>query len=220
MIVIELFAGSCSFSNVARKYEWETFTTDWKQYGAIDYVADILDIDYSKLPDADIIWASPPCTTFSVASMGYHWTGGAGAYIPKTDEAKTGLEILKKTLEVINTMDPEYWFIENPRGVMRKMMVMKEIEHCLQTPWYCQYGDSRAKPTDIWSNLRWEAKTCKNGNPYCSHERAPRGARTGTQGLKNAYDRSKVPKELCEELILGIIGSGTKTPSQTKLSDH
>ena len=40
---------------------------------------------------------------------------------------------------------------------------------------------------------------CKNGQPC--HEAAPRGSRTGTQGLKNDYERSKVPYELCHELI-------------------
>ena len=88
MNTMELFAGSCSFSKVAKKLGWNTFTTDWEQYGAIDYVADILEFDYNKIPyDVDVIWASPPCTTFSVASIGHHWKCGNKAYIPKTQEA-------------------------------------------------------------------------------------------------------------------------------------
>ena len=39
----------------------------------------------------------------------------------------------------------------------------------------------------------------ENGGPC--HEAAPRGAKTGTQGLKGDYERSKIPQELCEELV-------------------
>jgi hypothetical protein len=42
---------------------------------------------------------------------------------------------------------------------------------------------------------------CWNGNKRCHHEEAPRGSKTGTQGLKNNYERSKIPQELCEDII-------------------
>ena len=40
---------------------------------------------------------------------------------------------------------------------------------------------------------------CKNGMPC--HESAPRGSQTGTQGLKNDFERSKVPEQLCKEIL-------------------
>ena len=215
MNTMELFAGSCSFSKVAKKLGWNTFTTDWEQYGAIDYVADILEFDYNKIPyDVDVIWASPPCTTFSVASIGHHWTKHR---VPKTKEAEIGLEILNKTLKIIESVDPKFWVIENPRGMMRKVPVMDKYNHYLQTPWYCQYGETRAKPTDIWSNIKWVPRSCKNGNPNCHHERAPRGSRTGTQGIKGAHLRSVVPRELCEDICQSILSHGL-TSIQTKLN--
>ena len=71
---------------------------------------------------------------------------------------------------------------------------------------YCQYGDKRMKPTDIWTNAVldvWNPRPmCKNGMPC--HESAPRGSRTGTQGLKNNHERSKVPNELCLEIIKSV----------------
>ena len=107
MNTMELFAGSRSFSKVAEDFGWNTFTVDWEQYGGIDYITDILKFDYSKVPNnIDVIWASPPCTTFSVASMGHHWTGGKEAYIPKTESAKIGLQILEKTIEIIKKLNP------------------------------------------------------------------------------------------------------------------
>jgi hypothetical protein len=93
------------------------------------------------------------------------------------------------------------FFIENPRGMMRKMPFMQEFNR--HTIWYCQYGDDRAKPTDIWTNSKsWIPRPmCHNGNKNCHHEAAPRGSKTGTQGKKGIYNRSKIPKQLCEEII-------------------
>jgi len=70
---------------------------------------------------------------------------------------------------------------------------------------YCQYGESRMKPTDIWHNSAWVPRPmCYNGNRECHHEPAPRGSQTGTQGMKNAYEKSKVPSKLIREILLSI----------------
>lgn len=121
----------------------------------------------------------PPCTGFSVASLGHHWTGGKNAYIPRTDTARLGIKLAQKTLDLIRELNPTYWYIENPRGLLRKMPFMQGLDRCTVT--YCQYGDTRMKPTDIWTNnYNWTPiPACKNGAPC--HEAAPRGSKTGTQ---------------------------------------
>ena len=208
MKVLELFAGSCSFSNVAKEYGYETFTVDsgldlitLNHYSKIDLVTDILEIDLNDIPfKPDIIWASPPCTTFSIASCGYHWNApdNQGNREPKTKAAETGLLILKQTIWILNELQPKYFVIENPRGLMRKMDAVQYLKR--DTVTYCQYGDNRMKPTDLWHNLDWTPRPmCKNGMPC--HEAAPRGSKTGTQGLKGNYERSKVPYELCKEIL-------------------
>jgi site-specific DNA-cytosine methylase len=186
MKVLELFAGSRSIGKASEILGYEVFSSDLINFEKIDYVTSILDFDINKVPfQPDIIWASPPCTGFSVAALGHHWTGGKNAYIPKTDTAKLGIELAKKTIEIINYFKPKYFFIENPRGLLRKMHFMDNFKR--QSITYCQYGDTRMKPTDIWTNSeKWIPRPmCKNGDDC--HIAAPRGSRTGTQGLKGAY---------------------------------
>jgi len=200
MKVLELFAGSRSISKAAIAQGHETFSLDLNPFEGIDYVCDILMLDINQIPwQPDMIWASPPCTGFSVAAIGHHWTGGKNAYIPKTDTAKLGMQLLRETLHVIDWFQPKVWFIENPRGLMRKMPELEGYNR--HTVTYCQYGDTRMKPTDIWTNSKtWQPRAmCKNGSPC--HEAAPRGSKTGTQGLKGNFERSKIPEDLCSEII-------------------
>ena len=117
--------------------------------------------------------------------------------------------MVKETLSIIEcycNLNPHLkFYIENPRGLLRKQKFMQDFERT--TVWYCKYGDTRAKPTDIWTNnlynlLKWNPRPeCFNGNKDCHHESAPRGSRTGTQGLKGNYERSKIPHELCIEIL-------------------
>lgn len=210
MNVLELFAGSRSIGKVAEELNYKVFSSDIMPFEKIDYVVDIFDFDFNKVPfTPDIIWASPPCTFFSVASIGKHWNKD---HTPKTEKAEYGVKIIKETLSIIEgycNLNPHLvWYMENPRGKLRKLDVVKDFERA--TVWYCQYGDKRAKPTDIWTNnlysitrqKGWQPRpVCFNGNKNCHHQAAPRGSTTGTQGLKGNYNRSKIPPELCKEIL-------------------
>jgi hypothetical protein len=150
----------------------------------------------------DIVVASPPCECFSVASIGHHWTGGRRAYVPKTAAAQDALALLARTINLIRQLEPRYWWLENPRGLMRKTTAVAGIPRT--TVWYCRYGDTAAKPTDLWGRwpTAWHPRpACRNGHP--DHEAAPRGARSGTQGKLGAL-RSLVPYELSLEVCLAV----------------
>ena len=204
MKVLELFAGSRSIGKASEILGYQVFSSDLINFEKIDYVTSILDFDINKVPfQPDIIWASPPCTAFSVAAIGKNWTKDGDNYIAKNPRADFGLELVKKTIQIIQALKPTYFFIENPRGMLRKMPIMADLNR--QGVTYCQYGDTRMKPTDIWTNsLNWIPRPmCKNG--YDCHIAAPRGSSTGTQGLTGAYERSKIPKDLCLEILKSCI---------------
>lgn len=198
--ILELFAGSRSIGKEAEKMGYEVFSSDIEQFGDIDYVVDIKEFDTDVVPFIpDIIWASPPCTYFSVASIGKHWNED---HTPKSKNAMEGVRLVEATIDVIEyfeSLNPNLiWFIENPRGKLRKLSVVSDLPR--KTVTYCQYGDTRMKPTDIWTNANWTPRSmCKNGDKC--HISAPRGSRTGTQGLKGSYERSKIPEELCKEVL-------------------
>lgn len=79
------------------------------------------------------------------------------------------------------------------------MNFVKEIPRYTVT--YCQYGEKRMKPTDIWTNHPKPnfKPPCKKGDKC--HEPAPRGSKTGTQKLKTAKERAIIPKELCDYIV-------------------
>ena len=207
MKVLELFAGSRSVGKVAEEMGFEVFSVDHSAFKGIDLVKDIEYLISEDIPFIpDVIWASPPCTTYSIAAVSHHRLNGNTI----SDFAIKSDKLVLKTLELIKHFDCKY-FIENPRGMLRKQKFMEEIPRTTVT--YCSYGDNRMKPTDIWSNHifnmfnleGWNPKPiCFNGNKKCHHESAPRGSKTGTQGLKNNYERSKIPTQLIKEILLSI----------------
>jgi hypothetical protein len=204
MKLLEIFSGTQSISKVFRSHGWETFTIDNdKKFVESSWITDILEVTaddiIQRFGKPDVIWASCPCTAFSVASMGFHWQGGFRVYEPKTEFAKLSKKIVQHTLQLIKDLEPKYFFIENPRGVLRKMPFMEEFPRYSVT--YCQYGDFRMKPTDIWTNVLDLPfrPMCSNGSGC--HESAPRGSSSGTQGMKNAKERSKIPQSLCEHIF-------------------
>jgi len=209
MNFIELFAGSAEFSLLAKEYGFNKIAYDWKQYGNTDVILDLEYLMPVHLSTANHIHCAFDCTTYTISAISTHRNGiePKSEYAKKCDRVNIHvIDLIKQRLKT----DPTLTFtFENPRGMLRHMPFMQEFKR--YTVWYCQYGDERAKPTDIWTNLNWDPRPmCRNykydkeGNiidKHCHHESARRGAKTGTQGRKGSYERSKMPRELCIELL-------------------
>jgi len=200
-VILDLFCGTKSIAHAFEKEGFRTITLDNDDSFKPDITTDIKKWrGYRDMHNIDVIWASPPCQGFSVAAIGKNWKKGSTK--PQTQTAKEALEMVKKTQKIIDTVKPRYWFIENPRAMLRKMPIMEDKPR--KTVTYCQYGDTRMKPTDIWGTLPpyFKAKKCKSGDPC--HEKAPRGSRKGTQGMKDAKERARIPPRLGASLAKAI----------------
>ena len=209
--VIDLFSGLEGWSQAWRDRGHNVFRVELNTKWPAEH-RDVLTLTPDMLPwKPDVILASPPCTSFSMMSIGTHWTHDNQ---PKTPTAEMGIRLVRTTLAFIKATKPKYYVIENPRAKLRKMEEMNQPALFRSTVSYCQYGENRMKPTDLWGQLPKGfafRPMCHNGAPC--HEAAPRGSRTGTQGM-NSADSAKIPYELAKEFCIACeeaIGRGEST---------
>jgi len=202
MKLLELFAGTKSIGNEFLSAAHEVFSVEWdKRFKDIQLYKDIEFLEPKDIPFIpDVIWASPDCTTYSVAGLRYHrnYIAPKSEYAEKSDRVNQNLwDLIDYYLEVNPNL---IYFVENPRGMYRKMPFTKNRPRFTVT--YCQYGDTRMKPTDIFTNYSMPRfkEPCING--ATCHRPAPRGSNTKgtTQGLKK-IERSIIPKKLCEHIL-------------------
>jgi hypothetical protein len=165
MKVLELFSGTGSVGKIAKEFGWEVISLDLKN---ADIETNILDWDYKiyQPEEFDIIWASPPCDTFS--NLRKSWIGRKlkchhGEVCTKeliqNDIDTIGLPILRKTEEIIDYLKPKYYFIENPQTGQMKDYITKPFYDVD----YCKYADwGYKKRTRVWTNLKgFTPKLCK-----------------------------------------------------------
>lgn len=209
MRVLELFSGTGSVGKIAKQLNWEVISLDLKN---ADINTDILNWDYKIYPvgNFDIIWASPPCDTFS--RLRDTWIGRKlkkhgdkiiTKEILEKDMLNEGVPILNKTKEIINYFSPTYWFIENPQTSR-----MKEFNNDL--PFYdidyCKYSDwGYRKRTRIWTNLKnFNAKLCKKDCDNFKNGRHNVQIGVKTYGV-NTEGKYRIPPLLIEELFECIL---------------
>eukprot|EP01051_Picozoa_sp_SAG22_P001126 SAG22_NODE_41_length_25488_cov_6.133719_1_plen_344_part_10 len=158
--VLELFSGTGSVGKIAEKIrgcqvvsvDVEPETAGYKP----TVVCDVLKLDYKNLGFIpDVIWASPPCRTYSIMASGTHRTKADMA--PKTPAGKLGKKILEKTVEIISYFDdlnPNLkFYMENPHtGLMKhEQTVLAKLPPVkMAVVSYCKYGFRYKKDTDVF----------------------------------------------------------------------
>ena len=207
--VLELFAGSRSIGSIADSMGMNVFSVDWESFDNIDLTIDIGEMKISDIPFCpDLVWASPDCKVWSLANLhSGHWKKNewSGEFDPLTPKAKGMIKRVKHTLWLIEQLQPTYWVMENPFGILRHMKFMKQYMRAEIT--YCRYGDDRMKPTDLWGRFPrgWRAFRCSYGDKC--HPPAPRSShKTGTESRD--YDgRVRIPIGLSRSIYNAILSA-------------
>lgn len=208
MNFIELFCGYGTVTDAFQKEGFKTWKTDIRKRKGVcepDVKKSILQFDFREVPfeKVHVLWASPPCDVWSYASGNFHWDGD----IPKTEKCLEHIEILKKTLAVIEILNPDIFFIENPRGKLRyfrPFVEWLEKHHGVsKTLTLSSYGFPSTKPTNIFTNA--------TDIQFKELDKFGRGAKTNFK-LDNVSvcQKQKTPAPLAEDIVKYVRGFYSK----------
>lgn len=197
MIILELFSGNGDISNAFRNRGHEVYRVDWSEKVEAELHADVNTLSTSDIIKLcggipDIIWASPDCTTYSIATH-RHRTLQEGL-LPKTDYAAQcdiTNRYMWQLLDAMLVLGTKYYFVENPRGRMRHMDFVKHRKRYSIT--YCSYGRPSMKPTDIWTN-----HPNPNFLPFCKGGHIH--ADWSTDVKRDYLSRGEMPTKLCDHI--------------------
>ena len=204
MKLLNLFSGTGSVSVPWRAAGHQVIDLDIDNRFRPDLLQDILTWDYTSLPCPDVIWASPPCTEYSIAkTRGVRNLALADSLVAKT------LEII----QYFSAKNPKLmWFVENgATTLLWKREVVKDLSKFVVLD-YCQYGTLYRKRTRIAhsKNLQWQPralcnpKTCESCINGVHIKSAQRG---NTRGKDKRIDQCTVdelhalPHALTEEIL-------------------
>lgn len=128
MKVLELFAGTRSIGKAFEKRGHDVYSIEWnRDFENIDWYTDIGQITAKEILERfgrpDVIWASPDCTTFSIAAISHHRKKTANTLEPISDYAKFCDKVDQNVIQLIKDLQPRLYFIENPRGGCEKWIL-------------------------------------------------------------------------------------------------
>ena len=133
MRVLDLFSGTHSVGKVASALGYEVVSLDLSD---ATICCNILEWDYKaafSVGHFDIIWASPPCNTFSKMRLSNVGRYGVTMETIQQDISLIGLPILRRTEEIIDYFKPSLYFIENPQTGRMKDYIDRhyyDVDYC------------------------------------------------------------------------------------------
>jgi len=207
MKILDLGSGTGSATRAWRSFGHTVVSVDWREQADVmgDWKEDDTWAKIDSLGAYDFVWFSPDCSIFSMAGK----LPFDDNYKPTSEKAKEEIAGIEYVLNKISRMRPKYGFImENPRAMMRKMDFVKPLHRV--TVSYCQYGDTRMKPTDLFGTIpvTFRPKMCFAG--ASCHDAAPRGSKTGTQ-VMSKKEAGRMPYELSKAIMEAVLESKGET---------
>jgi len=129
--------------NCFRKQGWDVISVDINPAFEPTINVDILTWDYQSVLTPltlKVVACSPPCTAFRSAN-----TRGVR-------DLDKGNALVQKCLEIVHYLQPDFWFLENPRlGLLKNQDYMQDIPYVDID--YCQFCDwGYQKPTRFWGS--------------------------------------------------------------------
>lgn len=222
---LDLFAGLGGFSTAfVESPEWDVTTVDINHDFSPDICADVMELRPTDLSDPDVVLASPPCVDFSVACIVNKWAHAEERrpkHLPQKADIAESVAIVFRTLWLVHELEPTFWYMENPQGMLRKW-----IGAPLGQVHYCQYGEDFKKPTDLWGRHAPMVYQRCPGKPQCDHVQNPREvntfrdeSRTRAVDSSNSAERAKVPAELSKAILDAVEDAfENPPPEQSKLT--
>jgi hypothetical protein len=105
--MVDLFSGLEGASAAMRDRGWEILTVDIDASFRPSVVADVSHLPLRASLRPDLLWASPPCEEFAKTSMPWH-----------RPAPEPSLALVKATVRAIETLEPQWWVVENVRGAV------------------------------------------------------------------------------------------------------
>ena len=209
--MLDLFSGTHSVEKVAVHMGYEVTSLDLHD---ASICCDVLEWDYKQFSSGyfDVIWASPPCETFSTVRRSNIGRNGYTKESIYADMIERGVPILRKTQEIIEYFQPKTWFLENPQtGLMKNyidpFISFYDVDYCKYTDW------GYRKRTRIWyggvQNENFISRLCKKDCGFVENNRhvmhvtgTPKGKSSkGQGGGNNRAPRYRIPSVLIQELL-------------------
>lgn len=214
--ILDLWCGTKSATRAFEEAGYEVVSVDFNAKWDPTIRDDIINVTVEQLAELGPFifgWASPECKVYSIANLhSRHWKKNeqTGWAEPLTKAAREQNRRVKHTIHLLESLCP-VWVLENPVGMLRKQPFMAKLQNHSIT--YCQYGESRMKPTDLWGvfpNSFIPLPKCKAG--ASCHDTSTTGRREGGTMAQTFEDRIKVPYKLSEALWYACEKSDFRPP--------
>jgi hypothetical protein len=202
--LLELCSGTGSVGRAFAAHGWDVVSVDCDPRANASICCDLLELTADRCRShgpVDFVWASPPCTFYSVAR-----TTGPPADLDAADR------LVQRCLDLSAERGLPF-IMENPyTGKLKTRAVAAGIP--IRVVDYCMYGAPYRKRTALWTNTEYTPS-----RPLCTYncassvgrrhlENAQRGScaaagRRRSQALRTLY---ALPQELCAEIAASADG--------------